>query len=96
MLTAWTVSAALRAYHLAGYPYITLEQPCPTLEETIALKTQLKVPVILDESAKDIPSIVDIAQRQAANVIQLKIGRFGGITQTKLVGINCSLYIEDI
>ena len=64
---------------LAGIP-VVFEQPCDSLEEIAAIRSQIDHPIYLDESTKDINTVISAAGRGLCDGFGLKLTRFGGIT----------------
>ena len=60
-----------------------LEQPCTSYEECLTIRKHSNVPLILDECVTDLKVIVRAWQDQAADVIDLKISKLGGISKAK-------------
>ncbi|MBM3470781.1 MAG: mandelate racemase [Armatimonadetes bacterium] len=81
-------------------PRVYLEQPCPTLEECVAVRKVTTLPMIYDEIVTDVPSLLAAVQQGGAGGINLKISRVGGLTKARLIRDLCealgvSLTIED-
>ncbi len=77
-----TVENALRLLQLlpSGLDF-SLEAPCATWRETISLRKQTNIPIVLDELATSEQSIVQIIADNAADGIGLKISKNGGLTK---------------
>ena len=85
---------------LEGAQRFRLEQPCPTLEECIAVRRLTTLPMVLDEVILDLPTLVRAAGLDAMDQINLKIGRVGGLQPARLmrdaaVQLGLRLMIED-
>jgi L-alanine-DL-glutamate epimerase-like enolase superfamily enzyme len=92
--------ATIAARLLDGFPRVLLEQPCPTIEECLALRRLTTLPMILDEVITDIHSLLRCQTAGAMDAINLKISRVGGITKARLirdvaVELGLRLTIED-
>jgi L-alanine-DL-glutamate epimerase-like enolase superfamily enzyme len=92
--------AIIAARLLGGFDRLRLEQPCPTLEECIAVRRLSTLPFVLDEVITDLPTLVRAAAADAMDHINLKIGRVGGLTKARLmrdaaVELGLTLTIED-
>jgi L-alanine-DL-glutamate epimerase-like enolase superfamily enzyme len=81
---AWGLGEARRFLLLTAARDYTLEQPCATLAECLALRPHCPRPLVLDES---IATLRDLTQAAAAGIdgVTLKIARLGGVTPTRLV-----------
>src|SRR5581483_6502896 len=72
----WRRQDAIVAAHLmANLERLRLEQPCPTLEECIAVRRLTTLPMVLDEVITDMTALVRAASLDAMDHINLKIGR---------------------
>ena len=85
---------------LEGFDRLRLEQPCPTLEECIAVRRLSTLPFVLDEVITDLPTLVRATAADAMDHINLKVGRVGGLTKARLirdaaVELGLRLTIED-
>jgi L-alanine-DL-glutamate epimerase-like enolase superfamily enzyme len=92
--------AIMAAGLLAGSERFRLEQPCPTLEECIAVRHLTALPMVLDEVIVDLPTLVRAASLDAMDQINLKISRVGGLLPARLmrdvaVSLGIRLMIED-
>lgn len=92
--------AIMAARLLEGAQRFRLEQPCPTLEECIAVRRLTTLPMVLDEVILDLPTLVRAAGLDAMDQINLKIGRVGGLQPARLmrdaaVQLGLRLMIED-
>jgi L-alanine-DL-glutamate epimerase-like enolase superfamily enzyme len=77
-----TVETALRTLRLLP-PRLdfTLEAPCATWRECVALRRRTDVPIFWDELATDEASIAQLIADDAAEGIGLKISKNGGLTR---------------
>ena len=98
---AWRRQDAIIAARLfAGFDRLRLEQPCPTLEECIAVRRLTTLPMVLDEVITDLPTLVRAAAADAMDHVNLKVGRVGGLTRARAmrdaaVALGLTLTIED-
>ena len=60
-----------------------LEQPCQSYEECLTIRKHSRIPFILDECITDMKVIVKAWNDQAADVIDLKISKLGGLSKAK-------------
>ncbi|MFN8621236.1 MAG: mandelate racemase/muconate lactonizing enzyme family protein [Chloroflexota bacterium] len=92
--------AILAAGLMADLPRYRLEQPCPTLEECLAVRHVTHLPMVLDEVITDLPTFTRGVSLEAMDHINLKVGRVGGLTKARLirdtaVELGIRLTIED-
>jgi L-alanine-DL-glutamate epimerase-like enolase superfamily enzyme len=92
--------AIIAAGLLAGAERFRLEQPCPTLEECLAVRHVTSLPMVLDEVITDLPTLARAAALEAMDHINLKIGRVGGLLRARqmrdtAVALGIRLTIED-
>jgi L-alanine-DL-glutamate epimerase-like enolase superfamily enzyme len=92
--------AIVAAGLLAGATRFRLEQPCPTLEECLAVRHVTSLPMVLDEVITDLPTLARAASLEAMDHINLKIGRVGGLLPASrmrdaAVALGIRLTIED-
>lgn len=81
---AWTVDEArTHLRRLAAYGIEYVEQPCPTLDDCIALRRTVDVPIAVDESLRTSEDPRDPALhariREAADLVILKAQPLGGV-----------------
>ncbi len=92
--------AIIAAGLLMNLERLRLEQPCPTLEECLAVRKLTTLPMVLDEVITDMAALVRAASRDAMDHINLKIGRVGGLTRARAmrdtaIALGMRLTIED-
>ena len=92
--------AIVAARLLENLERLRLEQPCPTLEECLAVRRLTSLPMVLDEVITDITVLVSAASLDAMDHVNLKIGRVGGLTRARAmrdaaVALGMRLTIED-
>ncbi len=92
--------AIIAARLLEEFDRLRLEQPCPTLEECLAVRRLSTLPFVLDEVITDLPTLVRAATAEAMDHVNLKVGRVGGLTKARLmrdaaVELGLTLTIED-
>jgi L-alanine-DL-glutamate epimerase-like enolase superfamily enzyme len=98
---AWRLQdATVAARLLERLPRVRLEQPCPTIEECLALRRLTSMPIVLDEVIVDVRSLLRCAEAGAMDAINLKISRVGGLGAARLmrdlaVELGLRLTIED-
>jgi L-alanine-DL-glutamate epimerase-like enolase superfamily enzyme len=92
--------AIMAARLLEGSQRFRLEQPCPTLEECLAVRRLTTLPMVLDEVIVDLPTLARAASLDAMDQVNLKISRVGGLLPARLmrdtaVALGIRLMIED-
>ena len=77
--------AVLAARALEDLPRVFLEQPCPTLEECLVVRQRTTLPMVLDESIRDVQSLLRAYGARAMEAVNLKLSRVGGLTPAKMM-----------
>jgi L-alanine-DL-glutamate epimerase-like enolase superfamily enzyme len=98
--TGWLSHEALRVAHGVRDIDVYIEQPCATYEECLAVRSHIDHPFVLDESIDSIHSLVRAHSDRAADVVNLKIGKLGGLTRARqardlCVSLGLGVTIED-
>jgi o-succinylbenzoate synthase len=79
----WSASDAARALRrLAAYDIEYVEQPCPTVDETVELRRHIDLPIALDESVRH----ADPRAFEAADILILKAAPLGGVSAALALG----------
>ncbi|MEM7082597.1 MAG: enolase C-terminal domain-like protein [Pseudomonadota bacterium] len=78
-----SVEHALRFLTLLGPADIVLEAPCATWAETLRLRPQCRVPILLDELIVDDADVAMLIRHDAADGVGLKITKAGGLTAAR-------------
>ncbi len=84
-----TVAEALtyaKAAARLGAKLECFEQPCRTLPELAEVAAQLDVPVLADESVKSMEEFFEAQQSRAADGVNLKIAKSGGLMDAFFIG----------
>jgi cis-L-3-hydroxyproline dehydratase len=82
----WRQADALAAVvALEGSTRLMLEQPCPTLEECLAVRPFARLPMVLDELITDLGTLVRCHQAGAMDAINLKVSRVGGLGPARTI-----------
>ncbi len=92
--------AVTAAASLERSPRLMLEQPCPTVEECLAVRPFARLPMVLDEVVTDLESLVRCHQARAMDAINLKISRVGGLGPARTMrdvaaGLGLKVTVED-
>ncbi len=98
--TGWRQHEALQIAQAMNSLPFTMEQPCLTYDECLAVRRVLERPMILDEVMDSRTAIRRGAADGAMDIINLKISRFGGLTGARrardlCVDLGIAMTIED-
>lgn len=93
---AWTPDEAARSMkRLGAYGIEYVEQPCADLDDLIALRRIIEVPIAVDESLRGSPDPMDPALharlREAADFVILKAQPLGGVARALAIAESVSL-----
>ncbi|MEV5650627.1 mandelate racemase/muconate lactonizing enzyme family protein [Nocardia sp. NPDC052254] len=77
----WTVAQTLRFVREIRDVDTYLEQPCPTTAELARVRATADLPVMIDESLKEGADVLAALASGAADAVNLKIVRVGGLTK---------------
>lgn len=83
---AWDYFQALHSLRkLEKYNLIMCEQPLPwwDLDGLARLRQQVRVPICADESAVELSNLMQIVQKNCADMLYIKIAKAGGLTMAK-------------
>ena len=64
---------------------VYIEQPCVTYEECLSVRRHTNLPFILDENITSIHDLLQANKDKAADAVNLKISKLGGLSKTKQV-----------
>jgi L-alanine-DL-glutamate epimerase-like enolase superfamily enzyme len=92
--------AILFANLVRDVPRFRLEQPCPTLEECVAVRRLTTLPMVLDEVITDLGTLIHAVNLEAMDQVNLKVSRVGGLLPARrmrdtAVELGIRLMIED-
>jgi L-alanine-DL-glutamate epimerase-like enolase superfamily enzyme len=98
--TGWLSHQALRVARGVRDVDVYIEQPCLSYEECLTVRQHIDHPFVLDESITGIPELVRAHCDGAMDVVNLKISKLGGLTNTRLardlcVSLGIGMTIED-
>ena len=79
---------------------VYIEQPCLSYEECLSVRRRTDLPFILDESVDGIDMLLRAHADRAMDVVNIKIGKFGGLTRARqardlCVSMGMAVTIED-
>ncbi len=81
--TGWLSGDALRVVRGVGDVDVYIEQPCASYEECLRVRRATNHPFVLDEVIDGVPALLRAAADGAADAVNLKIGKLGGLTRAK-------------
>jgi len=98
--TGWKQHEALRVAHAVAEVDVYLEQPCMSYEECLTVRRHTNRPFVLDEVIDGLSMVLRTVADHAADVINLKISKVGGLTKARQIRDLCvasgiALTIED-
>ncbi|EAQ82234.1 cis-3-hydroxy-L-proline dehydratase [Blastopirellula marina] len=98
--TGWLKHEALRVVNAVRDVDVYIEQPCPSYEDCRAIRERTTLPFILDEVIDSVDMIVRCAADRAADVVNLKISKLGGLTKARqardlCASLGLAMTIED-
>lgn len=98
--TGWLQHEAIRVARAVRDLDVYIEQPCLTYEECRAVRRQIDQPFVLDENIDTIDVLLRAHADGAADVVNLKISKLGGLTRTKqlrdlCVSVGIGMTLED-
>ena len=98
--TGWTVHEATRVVNAVRDLDVYIEQPCATYDECLWIRKRTTLPFVLDEVVADVDVLLRVLRDGAADVINLKISRVGGLTKARQIRDLCvsagiAMTIED-
>lgn len=98
--TGWPQHQALRVAAAVADVDVYIEQPCPTYEQCLAVRRHTDRPFVLDEVIDGLDMVARTAADGAADVINLKISKVGGLTKARqirdlCVSLGLAMTIED-
>ena len=99
--TGWLSHEALRVARAVRDLDIAIEQPCLAYEECLVVRRAVDFPFVLDESIDSVDALVRAHADGAMDVVNIKIGKVGGLTKAKqirdlCVSLGIGLTIEDM
>jgi len=98
--TGWTMHEAARVVNAVHDVDVTIEQPCRTYEECLAIRRRTPLPFILDETIDGLAILQRAICDGAMDAINLKISKVGGLSKARLIRDVClenglAMIIED-
>lgn len=98
--TGWTQHEAKRVVRAVRDVDVSIEQPCHSYEECLAVRRATDHPFILDEVVDGIDMLLRARGDLAMDAVNLKISKFGGLTRARqardlCVTLGIAMTIED-
>lgn len=98
--TGWNLMQATRVVHAVAGLDVRIEQPCATYEQCLQIRARTSLPMILDEVITDTNALLRMIADGAADGVNLKLSRLGGLTRLRqardiCVAAGLSMTIED-
>lgn len=98
--TGWLRHEALRVARAVKDVDVYIEQPCASYEECLGVRRAIDHPFVLDESVDSAAMLARAHSDAAADVVNLKISKLGGITRARQardlgVSFGLGMTIED-
>jgi L-alanine-DL-glutamate epimerase-like enolase superfamily enzyme len=87
--TGWTQHEAMRVVKGVRDVDVYIEQPCLTYEENLSVRRHCDHPFVLDETIDSLDVLLRARADLAMDVVNLKIGKLGGLTRTAQVRDLC-------
>ena len=98
--TGWLPHEAARVVRGVEHLDVYIEQPCLRYESCLSIRRRTNHPFVLDESIDDLESLLRASRDDAMDVVNIKIGKFGGLTRARqardlCVELGIAMTIED-
>ena len=87
--TGWQTHEAMQVVNAIADLDVYVEQPCRSYAESLAVRRRTRLPFILDENIDGLEPLLRAHRDGAADVVNLKISKLGGLTRTRLVRDVC-------
>lgn len=88
--TGWRMHQAMRVVRGVRDVDVYIEQPCLTYEECLSIRRHTDHPFVLDESIDGLDVLQRAISDQALDAVNIKIGKFGGLTRARLARDLCA------
>lgn len=96
----WKVHEAQRILDAVQDMDVYIEQPCATYQECRVLRKFTHLPLVMDEILDDVGLLIDAFHDGMTNVVNIKIGKVGGLTKARqmrdlCISLGIPVYIQD-
>ncbi|HLK61532.1 MAG TPA: cis-3-hydroxy-L-proline dehydratase [Chthonomonadaceae bacterium] len=98
--TGWLPHEAMRVVRAVRDVDVYIEQPCLTYEECLSVRRHCDHPFVLDENIDALDMLLRAKADLAMDVVNLKIGKLGGLTKTRqardlCISMGIAMTLED-
>ena len=98
--TGWLMHEAARVVRAVRDIDVYIEQPCLSYEECLSIRERTDHPFVMDEVIDGMSPILRLHQDRGADVVNIKISKFGGLTRAKqardlCASLGIAMTIED-
>ncbi len=98
--TGWLMHEAARVVRGVKDVDVYIEQPCVTYEECLSIRRRTDHPFVMDEHVNGIDILLRAHADLAADVVNIKISKFGGLTKARqardlCVSLGIAMTLED-
>ncbi|MDA0282232.1 MAG: mandelate racemase/muconate lactonizing enzyme family protein [Planctomycetota bacterium] len=98
--TGWLMHEAARVVRGVKDVDVYIEQPCVSYEECLSIRERTDHPFVMDEVIDGMDSLLKLHSDRAADVVNIKISKFGGLTKARqardlCVSLGIAMTIED-
>ena len=98
--TGWLMHEAARVVRAVKDVDVYIEQPCETYDECLSIRRRTDHPFVMDEHIDGMPVLLKAHADRAADVVNIKISKFGGLTRARqardlCVSLGIAMTIED-
>ena len=98
--TGWLMHEAARVVRGVRDVDVYIEQPCLSYDECLSVRRLTSHPFVMDECIDGVPVLLRAHADHAADVVNIKISKFGGLTRARqardlCVSLGIAMTIED-
>ena len=98
--TGWLMHDAIRVVRAVRDVDVYIEEPCASYEECLSIRRRTDHPFVMDECINGVSSLLRAHADGGADVVNIKISKFGGLSKAKLardlcVSLGIAMTIED-
>lgn len=80
---SWMPADAIAVMNRVRDLRVFFEQPCESFEENLQVRRATVHPISLDEGIKEMADLIRAQSEQAAEIVNIKVSRVGGLTKAK-------------